>query len=76
MNYTVCYNKKKKIIIIIKKTPFLSHENYGPQIDSTQLMIIAQTFKISVVHTSIYRFSKGKLSFSMGIRREEGGLER
>ena len=45
-------------------------------IDSTQLMIIAQTFNISVAHIGIYRFSKVKLSFSMGIRGEEGGLER
>ena len=56
----------------------MTHENYGPQIDSTQLMIIAQTLKISVAHTSIYRFRKVKLSFSMGIRDQslfklEGG---
>ena len=45
--------------------------------DSTQLMIIAQTFKISVAHSGInIDLAKVKLSFSMGIRGEEGGLER
>ena len=55
---------------------FLAHENYVPLIDSTQLMIIAQTFKISVAHSGISRFCKVKLSFSLGIKGEEGGLER
>ena len=39
------------------------HENYVPLIDSlTQLMIIAQTFKISVAHTGI-NIDLAKLNF-------------
>ena len=41
----------------------MSHENYVPLIDSNQLMIIAQTFKISVAHTDLaklnFRFQWG-----------------